>query len=106
MPANTLRPKSGQAQKSVKPGGSHGAQAQSPAGSAVLFWRKPGFQTAAGTLVLFMTLVWLIALVSYAMTWRQDQSIFLEDSWRSLWSTESEAQNWLGRLGAFLGHWT
>lgn len=106
MPANTLRPKSGQAQKSVKSGGSHGAQAQSSAGSAVLFWRKPGFQTAAGTLVLFMTLVWLIALVSYAMTWRQDQSIFLEDSWRSLWSTESEAQNWLGRLGAFLGHWT
>ncbi|MGA1330730.1 MAG: DNA translocase FtsK 4TM domain-containing protein [Bacteroidia bacterium] len=106
VPANTLRTKSGQAQKSVKSGAGSSSQANSPSESAVLFWRKPGFQTGAGTLVLFMTLVWLIALVSYAMTWRQDQSLFLEASWESLWSTDAEAQNWLGRLGAFLGHWT
>ncbi len=57
-------------------------------------------------MVLFLNLVWLIALVSYTMTWREDQSLFLETSWKSLWTAEAEAQNWLGRLGAFLGHWT
>jgi hypothetical protein len=57
-------------------------------------------------MVLFLNLVWLIALVSYTMTWREDQSLFLETSWKSLWTADAETQNWLGRLGAFLGHWT
>ena len=106
MPSNTLRSESGKTQKSVKPG----RQEKSATGSAQetpsVFWRNPAFQTGAGTIVLFLNLVWLIALVSYTMTWREDQSLFLETSWKSLLTAEAEAQNWLGRLGAFLGHWT
>lgn len=106
MPSNTLRSEPGKTQKSVKPG----RQEKSAAGSAQetpsFFWRNPAFQTGAGTMVLFLNLVWLIALVSYTMTWREDQSLFLETSWKSLWTADAEAQNWLGRLGAFLGHWT
>jgi len=106
VPSNTLRSEPGKTQKSVKPG----RQEKSAAGSAQetpsFFWRNPAFQTGAGTMVLFLNLVWLIALVSYTMTWREDQSLFLETSWKSLWTADAEAQNWLGRLGAFLGHWT
>jgi len=70
------------------------------------FWENPTLLTGTGTLVLVIVAAWILGLVSYAMTWKEDQSLFHDRSWLHLFQNDQEAANWLGRFGAFLGHWT
>jgi S-DNA-T family DNA segregation ATPase FtsK/SpoIIIE len=70
------------------------------------FWENPAFLTGFGTLLIIVSAVWILALVSYTMTWQEDQSLFHDQSWKGLWNDDRKAINWLGRFGAFLGHWT
>lgn len=95
MATNTLRQPKNAPQKSV--------QSKSEPGSSQA---KPALLTAAGTGVILTSVIWLVALISYVFTWQEDQSMFFEGSWSALWSSGEKAANWLGRLGAFLGHWS
>jgi S-DNA-T family DNA segregation ATPase FtsK/SpoIIIE len=120
MPPNTLRPAPPSGQKSVKAlsntngengkrkGDSKTAQrnAESDRQLSWKFWENRIFLTGFGTLVLITAVIWFLALVSYSMTWKEDQSLFHHHSWKGLWNDEQVVENWLGRLGAFLGHWT
>ena len=57
-----------------------------------------------GLFVMLFSIYTLIALISYFFTWKNDQDIVQEFSWRVLFSSEVGVQNLLGRLGAFLSH--
>jgi S-DNA-T family DNA segregation ATPase FtsK/SpoIIIE len=58
----------------------------------------------SGLFVMLFSIYTLIALISYFFTWKNDQDIVQEFSWRVLFSSEVGVQNLLGRLGAFLSH--
>ncbi len=75
-------------------------------GGSWQFWKNPTLLTGFGTLVLVIAAAWILGLVSYAMTWKEDQSLFHDQSWIHLFENDQKAENWLGRFGAFLGHWT
>ncbi|MFM7911532.1 MAG: DNA translocase FtsK 4TM domain-containing protein, partial [Bacteroidota bacterium] len=66
------------------------------------FWENPTLLTGTGTLVLVIAAAWILGLGSYAMTWKEDQSLFHDRSWLHLFQNDQEAANWLGRFGAFL----
>ena len=120
VPPNTLRPAPPSVQKSVKTlsgasGGSGKATASQKSSKAKIgaaqgfswkFWENTTFLTGVGTLVLIIAAGWILGLVSYTMTWREDQSLFHNQSWIHLINDDQKAENWLGRFGAFLGHWT
>ncbi|GIM55850.1 DNA translocase FtsK [Capnocytophaga canimorsus] len=52
-----------------------------------------------GMLLLFLAVVLTVAFVSYFFTWQADQSI-----WNTLGDRNVSAQNWMSKIGAFLGH--
>ena len=57
-----------------------------------------------GLLILFLCIYCLIAFTSFIFTWKADQSM-LSDSWYAvLREGNYDAENWLGPLGAMVGH--
>lgn len=46
----------------------------------------------------------LISFISYLSSWKADQDKVLALSWRILFKSGSEVNNWLGRLGALSSH--
>src|SRR5690606_265375 len=57
-----------------------------------------------GLLILFLCIYCLIAFTSFIFTWKADQSM-LSDRWYAvLREGNYDAENWLGPLGAMVGH--
>ncbi|MDO5607756.1 MAG: DNA translocase FtsK [Capnocytophaga sp.] len=52
-----------------------------------------------GISLVFISLLLAFAFVSYFFTWQADQSI-----WNELGNRQEKADNWLNKLGAFVGH--
>jgi S-DNA-T family DNA segregation ATPase FtsK/SpoIIIE len=48
-----------------------------------------------GTLLMLLSVAFLIAFISYFATWQQDQSLLKE-----FWDKQVEAENWLNKFGA------
>jgi len=55
------------------------------------------------SLLLFTTLL-AVSMISYLFTWKHDQSQVTDSAWSFLFNSETEVDNWLGRLGAWLAH--
>ncbi|MFN0036856.1 MAG: DNA translocase FtsK [Saprospiraceae bacterium] len=54
-----------------------------------------------GVFLLFLSFYLFIAFTSYFLNWWEDQSLVHNFTWEDFWGNR-EAENWLGRLGAFL----
>ncbi|UNY97845.1 DNA translocase FtsK [Zhouia spongiae] len=52
-----------------------------------------------GSLLMLLSIAFLMAFISYFFTWQQDQSILSEFANRN-----AEAKNWLSKFGASIGH--
>lgn len=61
--------------------------------------------TITGLFVMVLSLLLMISLVSYLFTWKDDQQFVLNLNSEFLIDSEMTAQNWLGRLGAFVSHY-
>jgi DNA segregation ATPase FtsK/SpoIIIE, S-DNA-T family len=57
-----------------------------------------------GLFLILFSAYTLVALVSYFFTWKNDQDVVQQFSWRILFSKDIAVQNSLGRLGAFISH--
>lgn len=58
-----------------------------------------------GGLFLFFSCIYLlIAFTAFMFTWKEDQSLLSENWWVVLREGNYEAENWLGPLGAMMGH--
>lgn len=52
-----------------------------------------------GIILIFLSLVLIVSFVSYFFTWQTDQNI-----WAEVANREEKAENWLSKIGAYLGH--
>lgn len=57
-----------------------------------------------GLLIVFSSLLLLIALTSFVFTWKADQSMLSDNWWVVLREGNYKAENWLGPVGAMVGH--
>ena len=57
-----------------------------------------------GLLIFFFCIYCLIAFTSFIFTWKADQSMLSDSWWAVLREGNYEAENWLGPLGAMVGH--
>lgn len=63
--------------------------------------KRPKFQISNqqkiifGTLLMLLSVAFVIAFISYFSTWQQDQSLLKE-----FWNKQVEAENWLNKFGA------
>lgn len=58
---------------------------------------------AGGLLLVLMAIYLLVAFTSYLITWRIDQDLMARP-WGEIFSTDTHVENWLGKLGALVGH--
>jgi DNA segregation ATPase FtsK/SpoIIIE, S-DNA-T family len=58
----------------------------------------------AGVLCLLVSLLLLIAMVSYYFTWKDDQDQIFANGWRVLMPQDLDIKNKLGALGAYSSH--
>jgi S-DNA-T family DNA segregation ATPase FtsK/SpoIIIE len=63
-----------------------------------------GVRNIAGFTLLLFTGILAIAMISYLFTWKNDQSQITGSALNFLFSSDTEVDNWLGRLGALLSH--
>lgn len=56
-----------------------------------------------GLFLVLSSLYLLVAFTSYLVTWRIDQDL-MSRPWSAIFSTDVHAENWLGKLGALVGH--
>jgi len=57
-----------------------------------------------GLLCFFFSFYLLIAFTSYCFTWKADQDLVFQHSWKILMVNGISMENWLGRLGAVISH--
>jgi S-DNA-T family DNA segregation ATPase FtsK/SpoIIIE len=67
------------------------------------FFKDERLHKSVGLLFILFSAYLAIAMISYIFTWKVDQSI-IEQSNFSVWDSELEVKNWLGKLGAYTGH--
>jgi S-DNA-T family DNA segregation ATPase FtsK/SpoIIIE len=66
--------------------------------------RNEKFQRVTGLFFLLLSFYLLIAFVSYLLTWKADDNIF-NSSLRTILADNSiTAENWMGKMGAFLSY--
>lgn len=58
----------------------------------------------SGVFLILLSIILLIAFISYCFTWQEDQGNVVDPSWKIFWSQENDVHNMMGRLGAFLSH--
>jgi S-DNA-T family DNA segregation ATPase FtsK/SpoIIIE len=58
----------------------------------------------SGLFLFFSCIYLLIAFTAFMFTWKEDQSLLSENWWVVLREGNYEAENWLGPLGAMMGH--
>ncbi len=63
-----------------------------------------GVRNIAGFTLLLFTGILAIAMISYLFTWKNDQSQITGSALNFLFGSDTEVDNWLGRLGALLSH--
>ncbi len=66
--------------------------------------RDRRFIRIMGLLLLFIGIYLLIAFTSFVFTWKEDQSILSDGWWAVLRDGNHNTENWLGPLGAIVGH--
>jgi len=57
-----------------------------------------------GLLFFFFAIYLFIAFISYCFTWKADQDLVFQHSWKILMVSGISMENWLGRLGAVISH--
>ncbi|MCO5229845.1 MAG: DNA translocase FtsK [Chitinophagales bacterium] len=57
-----------------------------------------------GLVIIFFSILTLIALISYCFTWKEDQGNIVDPSWKILFSKEANVHNTMGRFGAYISH--
>jgi len=57
-----------------------------------------------GLFLFFSCIYLLIAFTAFMFTWKEDQSLLSENWWVVLREGNYEAENWLGPVGAMMGH--
>lgn len=57
-----------------------------------------------GLFLVFFSIFLFISIVSYIFNWKYDQGAIADSSWKIIFSQQSDVQNVMGRLGAFLSH--
>ena len=57
-----------------------------------------------GLILILFSLYCTVAFTSFIFTWKIDQSMLSGDWWVLLTDGETQAENWLGKLGAMLSH--
>ena len=57
-----------------------------------------------GLFMLFLSLYFTIAFVSYLFTWQEDQDVVARFTFDLLFMGEQKMANWLGRLGAMASY--
>jgi S-DNA-T family DNA segregation ATPase FtsK/SpoIIIE len=73
-------------------------------------FRKPAIisdrraKRVGGLFLFFSCIYLLIAFSAFMFTWKEDQSLLSENWWVVLREGNYEAENWLGPLGAMMGH--
>ncbi|HKK40651.1 MAG TPA: DNA translocase FtsK 4TM domain-containing protein, partial [Cryomorphaceae bacterium] len=70
--------------------------------SALLSDRR--VKRVGGMFLFFSCIYLLIAFTAFMFTWKEDQSLLSENWWVVLREGNYEAENWLGPLGAMMGH--
>jgi S-DNA-T family DNA segregation ATPase FtsK/SpoIIIE len=73
-----------------------------PAGKG--FWSDMRTRRIGGLLIILACLYLLLALTSYLFTWKADQSMLSDSWWKVLHEGNYDVENWLGPLGAMVGH--
>src|ERR1043165_7340958 len=58
----------------------------------------------AGLFFLLSSLYLFVAFVSYLFTWKVDQDKVFHFTWSNLFNGDFRAENYLGRLGAYVSH--
>jgi hypothetical protein len=58
----------------------------------------------SGVFLTLLSIILLIAFISYCFSWKEDQGNVVDPSWKILWSQDQNVSNIMGRLGAFLSH--
>ena len=62
-------------------------------------------QTLTGLFFILLSVLLLISLVSYIFTWKADNAFVAQLDPSYLLDSELQAENWLGRLGAFISNY-
>ncbi|HYV92082.1 MAG TPA: DNA translocase FtsK [Chitinophagales bacterium] len=57
-----------------------------------------------GLIFLLSSLYLFVAFVSYLFTWKRDQDKVFHFTWSNLFNGDFQAENYLGRLGAYVSH--
>ncbi|HUH73312.1 MAG TPA: DNA translocase FtsK [Chitinophagales bacterium] len=58
----------------------------------------------SGVFLILLSIILLIAFISYGFSWKEDQGNVVDPSWKIFWSQDENVHNLMGRLGAFLSH--
>jgi S-DNA-T family DNA segregation ATPase FtsK/SpoIIIE len=62
------------------------------------------FRRVSGLFLIFSSIYLLLAFAAFMFTWKEDQSLLSSNWWVVLREGNFEAENWLGPLGAMMGH--
>ncbi len=58
----------------------------------------------SGVFLILLSIILLIAFISYCFSWKEDQGNVVDPSWTIFLSQDQNVNNMMGRLGAFLSH--
>lgn len=67
-------------------------------------FRNEKFHRAVGLFLLLLTLFLAVSFISFFFTWKLDQSHLSGSWWEFMKNPEIAVENWLGKLGALMGH--
>lgn len=67
-------------------------------------FRSEKFHRAVGLFLLLLALFLAVAFISFFFTWQLDQSHLSGSWWEFMKDPEITVENWLGKLGALMGH--
>jgi S-DNA-T family DNA segregation ATPase FtsK/SpoIIIE len=73
--------------------------------SKLAFLKDERLHKTLGLVLILFSVYLLIALVSFLATWQADQSLVLNLGWDMFLQTDPDAaENWLGKIGAWVGY--
>lgn len=67
------------------------------------FWGDERVHKVSGLFLVLLAAYLVVAFTSYLVTWRADQDL-MGRPWGELFSPSVQVENWLGKLGALIGH--
>jgi len=91
------------APKERKPRSKKKAATESRFARAKAFLADERVHKVGGLFLVLAAIYLLVAFTSYLVTWRIDQDL-MSRPWSEIFSPAVQAENWLGKLGALVGH--